>query len=751
MKIKKFISVIIPLCFLLANKGFGQVTLHVTDPVQGNSSASFDQVVNQAITSANSGQNVTILFNASGLCQMTSPVSPISISSGSITFDKDPAATVEQGLDVASGSVGYGILVSGNAASTSVTIQNLSFKNFGIGINLYSSSHCSVSNCLVDDNGFGILLNNLSKDILIQSNQFHNNSTAVGYVNSVTNISSGFTVQIKSNTITAGTNDFGIQVISSAEHDITTFEIEDNTIYNADFGILVFNNTTTPDNWANLMENVNVNSNVINGCQFGFFFDNPIDWVVENNTFNDFGSVSRFADIFMTGDPLPNLNRINFIKSGVLFPDQAFDNNIGNVWTGTSEYSFYVIGYYGGGVRLINLDLKAPVHIVDGISTEVRECKIKKFGTTAPITLDNGNDNIAKPTLSSASISGNSLSVDYQLNSNVAGNASFSVDFYKANANGDLLEYLGTDATITTLTGGTYTANITIPTGVVFGGTDKIGVTVTGHFHWTDTDNPITSEVAYIVPEIICPQCNISQIAGTPACVGKPKIINNFGSNCQLMYDFGDGSATSTIPIHTYTSIGTYTLQVTTIVPEGCEPQTVSMSMIVDDCGETVSCADCIGSFAPVPGEKYVVSAWVQQSNSETDITYTEPNIKLNYTGGGSSGPYIASGAIIDGWQRIDAVFTVPIGATEVFVQLNNSSASKDVFFDDIRIHPLKASLKSFVYDPISMRLMAELDENNYATFYEYDEEGALIRVKKETERGVKTIKEAGNNTRKKP
>jgi hypothetical protein len=37
---------------------------------------------------------------------------------------------------------------------------------------------------------------------------------------------------------------------------------------------------------------------------------------------------------------------------------------------------------------------------------------------------------------------------------------------------------------------------------------------------------------------------------------------------------------------------------------------------------------------------------------------------------------------------------------------------------------------------------MAELDENNYATFYEYDDEGTLTRVKKETEKGIKTIRE---------
>jgi len=54
--------------------------------------------------------------------------------------------------------------------------------------------------------------------------------------------------------------------------------------------------------------------------------------------------------------------------------------------------------------------------------------------------------------------------------------------------------------------------------------------------------------------------------------------------------------------------------------------------------------------------------------------------------------------------------------------------------------------MKSYVYDPISKKLVAELDERNYATFYEYDEEGKLIRVKKETEKGIKTIQENRNS-----
>ena len=112
-------------------------------------------------------------------------------------------------------------------------------------------------------------------------------------------------------------------------------------------------------------------------------------------------------------------------------------------------------------------------------------------------------------------------------------------------------------------------------------------------------------------------------------------------------------------------------------------------------------------------------------------------------------GPFKASKEIIDGWQQIEERFEVPTGATDIKVQLANEGSIEKVFFDDIRIHPFKASMKSFVYDPSSLRLWAELDERNYATYYEYDEEGALIRIEKETHKGRKTIQESASNTHK--
>ena len=100
------------------------------------------------------------------------------------------------------------------------------------------------------------------------------------------------------------------------------------------------------------------------------------------------------------------------------------------------------------------------------------------------------------------------------------------------------------------------------------------------------------------------------------------------------------------------------------------------------------------------------------------------------------------TGDIIDGWQRISGRFIIPENTITAGVVLNNKNAGIPIYFDDLRIHPIDGSVKAFVYDSETFKLMSELDENNYSTFYEYDNEGGLVRVKKETAKGVKTIQE---------
>ncbi len=158
---------------------------------------------------------------------------------------------------------------------------------------------------------------------------------------------------------------------------------------------------------------------------------------------------------------------------------------------------------------------------------------------------------------------------------------------------------------------------------------------------------------------------------------------------------------------------------------------------------------DCISLFSPDPG-KYVFGGWVRENVvlSPADTTYAIFSVDI-IIAGASPVTYTlkAKGPIIESWQRIEEVFDIPAGSTSITVRLK--AGSRVAWVDDLRLHPYDGNTKTYVYDPISQKLVAELDENNFATVYEYDKEGALIQVKKETVKGMMTIKESRNSTRK--
>ena len=140
--------------------------------------------------------------------------------------------------------------------------------------------------------------------------------------------------------------------------------------------------------------------------------------------------------------------------------------------------------------------------------------------------------------------------------------------------------------------------------------------------------------------------------------------------------------------------------------------------------------------FAPIAGKKYLVSLWVNEDANDLPTTNTVQHLTINVNGT----PITTTAtpvAVVEGWKRIEASFTVSSG-----FQLDIVPGGANVFIDDIRILPFDGQLATYVYDPVTLRLVAQLDENNFATFYEYDEEGTPVRVKKETERGIMTLKE---------
>ena len=96
----------------------------------------------------------------------------------------------------------------------------------------------------------------------------------------------------------------------------------------------------------------------------------------------------------------------------------------------------------------------------------------------------------------------------------------------------------------------------------------------------------------------------------------------------------------------------------------------------------------------------------------------------------------------MEGWKRVEVPFT----ASSSFNLVITGSGK---YIDDLRIFPNAGQMNSYVYDNRTMRLLAQLDENNFATLYEYDDEGTPVRVKKETEKGIMTLKENRQSLRK--
>ncbi|THU38418.1 hypothetical protein FAM09_17260 [Niastella caeni] len=147
--------------------------------------------------------------------------------------------------------------------------------------------------------------------------------------------------------------------------------------------------------------------------------------------------------------------------------------------------------------------------------------------------------------------------------------------------------------------------------------------------------------------------------------------------------------------------------------------------------------------FEPEFNKKYVFSAWVLSEDPQS----TSPGIDLKVNG---SSITLTKKAVVEKWKQVEGTIDLT-GMTQTGPFHITITPAGGTHLDDLRIHPFDAHMKTYAYDDKTLRLMAEMDENNFATFYEYDDEGNLVRVKKETERGIMTIKENRSSYKRKP
>lgn len=153
-------------------------------------------------------------------------------------------------------------------------------------------------------------------------------------------------------------------------------------------------------------------------------------------------------------------------------------------------------------------------------------------------------------------------------------------------------------------------------------------------------------------------------------------------------------------------------------------------------------CIQCIGGFSPDLNKKYVFSCWVKVNNPQPIISCSDASVEITCNGSASVS-LKSEGPVIEGWQRVMGTFSTSAN-NNVIVSLKQGNAA--TYFDDLRIFPADGNMVSYIYDDVNLRLTYSLDENNYFTKNEYNNQGELRRIKKETEKGIVTIKEVNSS-----
>ncbi|MEJ1241751.1 PKD domain-containing protein [Chryseolinea sp. T2] len=143
----------------------------------------------------------------------------------------------------------------------------------------------------------------------------------------------------------------------------------------------------------------------------------------------------------------------------------------------------------------------------------------------------------------------------------------------------------------------------------------------------------------------------------------------------------------------------------------------------------------------------YHINAWVSTGTAQLTAPKLGDQITLEVKLVSRNGAtkllnkFEPAGPIIEGWQQVKGTFVPPDDFLNLELTFNAGTAGT-VWYDDIRLHPEKGNMKSYVYDITDYRLRAILDEENFASSFYYDKEGNLYLTKKETEAGIKTISE---------
>jgi hypothetical protein len=151
------------------------------------------------------------------------------------------------------------------------------------------------------------------------------------------------------------------------------------------------------------------------------------------------------------------------------------------------------------------------------------------------------------------------------------------------------------------------------------------------------------------------------------------------------------------------------------------------------------------GDLRLTPGKKYILSCWMKGNSLKPEalLGSLSNTSSIEVKAQGIAYSIYPKGEIIDGWQKFEGIFEVPgdfiPGNLSIEFKLGDQAY---LFVDDIRVSPSEGSMKTFVYNADNFKLCSVLDDNNYGTFYYYNEKGNLFLIKRETPKGKMTVNE---------
>lgn len=123
------------------------------------------------------------------------------------------------------------------------------------------------------------------------------------------------------------------------------------------------------------------------------------------------------------------------------------------------------------------------------------------------------------------------------------------------------------------------------------------------------------------------------------------------------------------------------------------------------------------------PNKAYRVSVWTNQLGGQ--VYYWVNGVERAIIGGNAQ-------KNSNGWYLLDLTIP-PIGAGNTLRVGCYNSGPANASFDDFRFQPIDAQCSAYVYDGATGKLTDLLDNNNLYTHYQYDAEGRLQKVFRET------------------